>query len=167
VWVLRLANMDTHVCELPVPSWREAQPHRWSLSLPLVGSRRAKLAPSYPSHFWEEGGAKRRVGAAHVNARNTSPAAPTPPRHIVRSAHDAPPSPRVGGIETTDAVALHAMMARVIRTRAYPYSPDKTPTPPRSRRAMRSSFANDEAHLKFRGRRECRALDAPAASHAK
>ena len=28
-------------------------------------------------------------------------------------------------------------------------------------------FANDEAHLKFRGRRECRALDAPAASHAK
>jgi hypothetical protein len=28
-------------------------------------------------------------------------------------------------------------------------------------------FAMDEAHLKFRGRRECRALDAPAASHAK
>src|SRR3954451_3050572 len=41
------------------------------------------------------------------------------------------------------------------------------PTPPRSRRAIRASFAIHEAHLKFRGRRECRALDAPAASHAK
>jgi hypothetical protein len=63
----------------------------------FVGSRRAKLAPSYPSHFCGEGGAKRRVGAAHVNARNTSPAAPTPTRRIVRSAHDAPPSPRRRG----------------------------------------------------------------------
>ena len=43
VWVC-FGKMDTHVCELPVPSWREAQPHRRSLSLPLVGSRRAKLA---------------------------------------------------------------------------------------------------------------------------
>jgi hypothetical protein len=32
---------------------------------------------------------------------------------------------------------------------------------------VRASFGSCEAHLKIRGRRECRALDAPAASHAK
>jgi hypothetical protein len=36
-----------------------------------------------------------------------------------------------------------------------------THTPPHSRRVLHASFANREAHLKFRGRRECRALDAP------
>src|SRR5881227_2577623 len=41
-----------------------------------------------------------------------------------------------------------------------------THTPPRSRR-LRASFAARFAHLKNRGRRECRARDAPAASHAK
>src|SRR5256714_6581304 len=41
-----------------------------------------------------------------------------------------------------------------------------THTPPRSRR-LRASLAARFAHLKNRGRRECRALDAPAASHAK
>src|SRR5256714_14302922 len=41
-----------------------------------------------------------------------------------------------------------------------------THTPPRSRR-LRASLAARFAHLKNRGRRECRALNAPAASHAK
>jgi hypothetical protein len=75
--VFCLANMDTHVCELPVPSWREAHPHRWSLSLPLVGSRRAKLALG-----WRE---------APGGGTSTKDTAPT--RHIVRAAHDVPSLP--------------------------------------------------------------------------
>jgi len=53
-------------------------------------------------------------------------------------------TPRVGGIETADAVALHAMMARVIRTHAYPFCRN-TRTPPRSRRVIRASFASCKA----------------------
>jgi hypothetical protein len=40
-------------------------------------------------------------------------------------------------------------------------------TASRSRRAIRASFSGNLLPLKFRGRRECRALDAPAASRAK
>jgi hypothetical protein len=60
--------------------------------------RRAKVALSYPSHFCGEGGAKRRVGfCVERRCTNTSLAEITPTRHIVRSAHDAPPSPRRRG----------------------------------------------------------------------
>jgi hypothetical protein len=60
--------------------------------------RRAKVALSYPSHFCGEGGAKRPVGfCVERRCTNTSLAEITPTRHIVRSAHDAPPSPRRRG----------------------------------------------------------------------
>ena len=74
-----------------------------------------------------------------------------PTRHIVRSAHDVS--------------TLRASFARLDPT-ASREEGSSTPTPPRSRRTIRASFGC-EAHLKFRGRRECRALDAPAASRAK
>jgi len=109
----------------------------------FVGSRRAKLALG-----WREapGG-----GAAHINARNTSPAAPTPTRHIVRSAHDAPPSPRrrgrdkdrrSGGTVCNDVTHNSHTQASL--------SPATTPTPPQSRRVIRASFDRRKAHLKFR-----------------
>ena len=65
--------------------------------------------------------------------------------------------PTSGRDEAPDAVAVCAMTSQTVHI----------PTPPRSRRVLHASFANREAHLKFRGRRECRALDAPAASCAK
>jgi hypothetical protein len=40
-------------------------------------------------------------------------------------------------------------------------------TPPRSRGGHAPEFCCTSRHLKIRGRRECRALNAPAASHAK
>src|SRR5690348_7282757 len=47
-------------------------------------------------------------GGQRNNAQNTSPAAPTPTRHIVRSAYDVPPSPQVGGMKTVEADVLYA-----------------------------------------------------------
>ena len=77
-------------------------------------------------------------------------------------------SPQVGGMNTADAVVLYAMTSRSSQTHAVPVFTATHPrTPPRSRHVIRASFESSEAHLKFRGRRECRALDAPAASHAK
>jgi hypothetical protein len=50
----------------------------------------------------------------------------TPTRHLVRSAREVPPSPRVGGIKTRDADAACAMTSQTIHK----------PTPPRSRCAL-------------------------------
>jgi hypothetical protein len=55
-----------------------------------MGSRRAKLTPG-----WREAPGRGQ----HTQIRNTSFAEAAPTRHIVRSAHDVPPSPQVGGIE--------------------------------------------------------------------
>jgi hypothetical protein len=45
-------------------------------------------------------------------------------------------------------------------------SPPRTDTASRSRRVLRARYALNSCPLKFRGRRECRALNAPAASRA-
>src|SRR5689334_11672237 len=60
----------------------------------------AKLALPFPSHFMGRVTGRRPVGwgCSHIHE-----AAPT--RHIVRAAHDAPPSPQKngGGMKTADA----------------------------------------------------------------
>jgi hypothetical protein len=98
VWVC-FGKMDTHVCELPVPSWREAQPHRWSLSLPLVGSRRAKLALG-----WREapGGVDPAWKRPH-------------PSHRSRCSRCATLPTKVGGIRKTSFARLEPTKVGGIR----------------------------------------------------
>ena len=67
------------------------------------------MAGLHPSPRLRWGGWREAPGGGQRNnAQNTSLAAPTPTRHIVRSAYDVPPSPQVGGMKTADAALLYA-----------------------------------------------------------
>jgi hypothetical protein len=117
----------------------DSHPHLHDLAASSL--RRAKLVLSFPPTLWG-GRAHRELrercdgwGRLCLLSRYPHPALrATPERASLVS------TARVGEIETADAVALLAMAARIIRSTCDPYSPDETPTPPRSRRAGRASF---------------------------
>jgi hypothetical protein len=61
----------------------------------------------------------------------------------------------------------HIRASRILSSSHFKQPRDQRDTTSRSRRANPREFCPNVPPLKFRGRRECRALDAPAASHAK
>ena len=98
----------------------------------------------------KEGGANRRVG---VSSR-TDETTPHPSHPSLRS--------RCATLPTSGRDKKESPVQ--LRISNGPTVPD---TPPRSRRAVRASFAVREARLKFRGRRESRVPVAPVVSRAK
>jgi hypothetical protein len=152
-----------------------------------------KLALSNPSPFCGEGGAKRRVGAAKANAKTLRLRKHPHPAHrslrsrwatLPTSGRDEDPAMRLAFGSSLRAPAKQSML--VLQGRKLDRFVASAPRDDVAHTShdlsishclhphlhilaasFRARFTTHEAHLKFRGRRECRALEAPAASRAK
>ena len=125
----------------------------------LVGSRRAKLALGW--HIVSIANDVSGGGLFHAS-RATPPGASRHPKSELRSSR----TPQVGRTKSTDAdrTLRNDGTHKFIRTSHF--SPRQHPRL-RDLAAAPAQVLDNESHLKFRGRRECRAHDAPAASRAK